>query len=148
VIEAALAGTHRPTPREIDAALDRGIGPRPLASSWRAELVCRALRHFHDARYVLHAWCVMPNHVHVVATWLQGWRLGDTVRGWKAFTAAMINRAEGLRGSIWAKDYFDRFVRSEDDFAHVVSYVEHNPVRAGLVDVPEEWPYSSARMRA
>ena len=66
--------------RAVDEALDRGTGPRPLADPEAAGIVEAALLHFHEDRYDLIAWCVMPNHVHVVASWPPGWRLGDSVR--------------------------------------------------------------------
>lgn len=89
----------------------------------------------------------MPNHVHVVVETAAEFPLGKTIRGWKAFSAAMINRATGRGGAFWAKDYFDRYVRNEDDLAAIVDYVERNPVAAGLAATPAEWPWSSARFR-
>jgi len=90
----------------------------------------------------------MPNHVHVVLEQLQGWNLGQVVRSWKLFTTRELNELQGTRGAIWASDYFDRYMRDEDHLQQTIGYVENNPVKAGLVLTPEEWPFSSARFRA
>jgi REP element-mobilizing transposase RayT len=147
-IRAALAGNEPEAISAFDAWLDGGAGDGPLFKPEHAEIVADSLRFFEGSRYRLHAWCVMPNHMHVVVTMLAGFRLGDTVRSWKAFSAAKINRANGLSGPFWARDYFDRFMRDETDFAQTVGYVERNPVLAGLVDASEEWLWSSAHERA
>ena len=146
-ISAALVGNESDAISAFDAWLDGGAGDGPLFEPKRAEIVADSLRFFDDSRYRLHAWCVMPNHVHVVVTMLAGFRLGDSVRSWKAFSAAKINRANGLSGPFWARDYFDRYMRDETDFAQTVGYVERNPVLARLVEAPEEWRWSSAHWR-
>jgi REP element-mobilizing transposase RayT len=45
------------------------------------------------------------------------------------------------------EDYFDRYVRDEKHFANAISYIEKNPVKAGLCLRPEDWPFSSAWYR-
>ena len=100
--------------------------------------------HFDGERYVLYAWCVMPNHVHAVIGPLQGYELGSILRSWKAFTAAKINALHGRSGRLWAADYFDRYMRTEEQYLSTIAYVEANPVAAGLCEAPEDWPYSSA----
>ncbi|MDJ0447760.1 transposase [Methylocystis sp. JR02] len=133
----------------IDAALDRCRGPLPLADPQAAIIVQGAILHFDQVRYRLLAWCVMPNHVHVVVEAFAGFPLGGLVRSWKAFSAAQINRANGRRGAVWAPDYFDRYIRDESDLGATISYVENNPVVAGLASTPGDWPWSSASvMRA
>ena len=91
-ISAALVGNESDAISAFDAWLDGGAGDGPLFEPKRAEIVADSLRFFDNSRYRLHAWCVMPNHVHVVVTMLAGFRLGDSVRSWKAFSAAKINR--------------------------------------------------------
>lgn len=139
------AATRR---RLVDAALDALLGTRPLEDIQTATIVEEALLHFQGSRYDLLAWCVMPNHVHVIATWREGWSLGSTVRGWKAFSASRINPLLGRSGSFWSRDYFDRVIRGEDGLEKGVAYVEMNPVMAGLVGAAEDWRFSSAWWRA
>ena len=134
--------------RRIEAALDRGHGACFLANPRIARLVSDALRRFDGERYRLHAWCVMPNHVHVVVTPLAGYTLSSLVHTWKSFTAGEANKRLGRRGHFWMQEYFDRAIRDERHFRAAVEYVEHNPVQAGLCKAPEAWPWSSSGARA
>ena len=93
------------------------------------------------------AWCLMPNHVHVVMEPLAAYPLGGIVRSWKTFTARRANAVLGRTGAFWYEDYFDRFMRDEDHFSRTVHYVEENPVKAGLVAAAADWRWSSARRR-
>jgi len=45
---------------------------------------------------------------------------------------------------VWHREYWDRFIRNERHFQQVVEYIHQNPVKAGLVERPEQWPWSSA----
>ncbi|HVY90522.1 MAG TPA: transposase [Hyphomonadaceae bacterium] len=126
----------------FDQALDRGEGTCLLADPACAAAVQEALL-YHDAeRYRLLAWCVMPNHVHVVVDAVCD--VGDTVRRWKTWSARAINCAANKTGRVWRREYFDRFARDEHHLRTMIHYVENNPVAAGLVAAPEEWQWSSA----
>ncbi|HEX2885274.1 MAG TPA: transposase [Vineibacter terrae] len=107
-------------------------------------LVENALLHFDDDRYKLLAWCVMPNHVHVLVECDARHSLSNVVQSWKSFTAKAINAALRRTGRLWAPDYFDRYVRDNAHFAAIVSYIESNPVKAQLVDQAQDWRWSSA----
>lgn len=76
------AALRREQHREIEALLDRGVGGCHLRHPDVARLVAGALRHFHPQRYTLHAWVVMPNHVHALLTPLGRHALGDIVKSW------------------------------------------------------------------
>src|SRR5581483_10984806 len=66
--------------------------------------------HSYGQRYRLLAWCLMPNHVHVVMDMLEGKAsLGAIVRSWKSFTARRANEQLGRSGAFWHADYFDRY---------------------------------------
>jgi REP element-mobilizing transposase RayT len=127
-----------------DDLMDAGSGTCLLRVPDHAEMVANALRHFDGSRYRLHAWCVMPNHVHVLMTCIEPHRLADVVKAWKRVTARELNRSTGRTGAVWAHDYFDRFMRDTDHFNATMRYLEHNPVKAGLVSDPSEWRWSSA----
>jgi len=63
----------------------------------------------------------------------------------KARTARAANRILGRTGMpFWQDEAFDRWIRSAEEFDHLASYVENNPVKAGLVSSPESWRWSSA----
>ena len=126
-----------------DSAFDRGGGARCLQGE-AADCVENALLHFDGARYALLAWCVMPNHVHVLLEQFPGIKLDRVVHTWKSFTANKINRIVGRTGQLWRREYFDRYIRDLDHFLEVRHYIEHNPVVAGLAECPEAWRWSSA----
>ena len=51
-----------------------------------------------------------------------------------------------VQGRIWQREYWDRFIRNERHYWEVKAYIEKNPVKAGLVNTPEKWPWSSAAL--
>jgi REP element-mobilizing transposase RayT len=124
------------------------FGAHFLASDAAAACVQDSLLHFDAQRYRLLAWCVMPNHAHVVAEQIEGWPLSGIVHSWKSFTGNQINRILGRDGPIWMREYFDRFMRDDDHLAKTMAYVERNPVARGYVEQPEHWRWSSAAWRS
>lgn len=131
---------------KIEEYLDVGRGECLLRQPKIAALVEGNLLHFDDVRYRLIAWVVMPNHIHVL---VEIWELPMSlvVKNWKSFTSGAANRQLGRAGSFWQADYFDRFIRDREHLQKAIRYIENNPVKAGLVKSPAEWPFSSARFR-
>ena len=129
--------------KRIEAALDSGYGACHLARPEVARLMVETLGRFDNERYRLHAWCVMPNHVHVLVTPLADHTLTSIVHSWKSYTANRANQVLGRRGPFWMQEYFDRAIRDEDHFTAAVEYIEHNPVGAGLCRTPGDWAWSS-----
>jgi REP element-mobilizing transposase RayT len=110
-------------------------------------MVEESLLHFDGERYRLAAWCIMPNHVHTVVSPMNEHGLGAIVQAWKSFSAKQANRLLSRAGPFWHKDYFDGFIRNEGHLERTISYVENNPVKAGLIGSAEQWQWSSARFR-
>ncbi|MBL8470220.1 MAG: transposase [Rhodocyclaceae bacterium] len=146
---AALADKRpdRERERRMDAALDAGYGSCWLRVPRIAALVEGALLHFDGQRYHLHAWVVMPNHVHVLVTPFAGEPLSALLHGWKSFTAKAANKFLRRRGAFWQDEYFDRAIRDERHFNAALVYIENNPVAAGLCAEPSDWPFGSASRR-
>ena len=133
--------------RRVEAYLDQGHGNCFLRNPVVAEIVQNALL-FHDqSKYRLTSWVIMPNHVHMICTPCCGFSLAEGMHSIKSFTATEINRMLARSGRFWQKEYFDRYIRNTKQFARTVAYIENNPVNANLCDRPEEWPFSSARLR-
>ncbi|MGD9614476.1 MAG: transposase [Alphaproteobacteria bacterium] len=128
----------------LDAALDRGFGRRDLNNPVIAELVQTALLHFDPVRYRLLAWCVMPNHVHTLLQTMPEYSLDRIIHSWKSYTANRANRLLRRRGTFWAREYFDRFMRDEEHLSRTAAYIEANPVNAGLCTNISDWQFSSA----
>jgi REP element-mobilizing transposase RayT len=123
---------------------DAGYGESLLKIAQHAEAVEGCLLHADGVKYRLLDWCVMPNHVHAMIGTVEGVKLGDIVRSWKTYSAKLINGWTGQTGALWEEDYHDRYIREESHFHSARSYIRNNPVRAGLCQKPEEWPWSSA----
>ena len=127
------------SPKKIEEYFDRGAGACYLRNSQIGELVANALRLWHGKRYRLVAWCVMPNHVHVIFRLLPGHALPDVVRSWKSFTARSANRILGRTGAFWQREYYDRLIRKDGELDRAVRYVLSNPERAGLTGWKWVW---------
>ncbi len=112
--------------------LDTGCGACPLRTPALAAKVVETLIFFDEMRYRLHAWCIMPNHVHVVAQVFPAYQLPEILHSWKSFTAKAANRILGTTGSFWQKEYYDHLIRDEAQFHRAVNYVIQNPEKAGL----------------
>jgi type I restriction enzyme R subunit/putative DNA methylase len=153
---------------KLEAYLDRGVGECWLRQPDIAKFCEEALRFFHNERYELLAWCVMPNHVHVL---VHVWEtpLDKMVQSWKRFVATRAlqllrserrtpirlddvgdrdtpNRSSALQ-SFWQREYWDTFMRDEEQEKTAIRYVESNPVKAKLCRAAAEWHFSSARFR-
>jgi putative DNA methylase len=115
---------------ELEAELDKGHGPDWLRQPAVADIVQKALEHFDGQRYDLLAWNIMPNHVHVLFAPRAGYRLPDILHSWKSFTAKECNRLLNRRGPFWQDDYFDRYIRDDDDYWRTTEYVLNNGGRA------------------
>jgi REP element-mobilizing transposase RayT len=99
-----------------------------------AELVQKALLHFDGTRYSLLAWCIMPNHVHVVVRPRPEHPLESILHSWKSYTSKEIGKLVGKTGMLWQPEYYDHLIRDEDDLIHAIEYVLNNPQAAGLKD--------------
>ena len=119
---------------KIEAALHRGIGQCWMSSDTIAQLVANAIQKFNGQRYRLFAWCIMPNHVHVVIQPSSGNELPQILHSWKSFTASAANKLLNRFGPFWQTEYYDHLIRNEPEFHHAVEYVLGNPAKAGLRD--------------
>jgi putative transposase len=134
-------------PETFSRTLDEGHGDCTLGDPACAEIVEETLLVADAERYTLLAWCVMPNHCHVVIEQREGFPLGDIVQAWKSTSAHRINKHLTRTGRLWRREYFDRFMRDNDHLSSTIEYVEANPVTAKLVGMATDWTWSSARRR-
>jgi REP element-mobilizing transposase RayT len=131
--------------KHIEAYLDEGKGSCFLLNPKVASMVEDALFHFDGDRYRLIAWVLMPNHVHALIETVQGFPLEYIVHSWKSYTAHEAVKILNHKGHFWQPDYFDRFIRNNKHLVNSINYIHFNPVKAGLVDNPGDWPFTSAR---
>jgi REP element-mobilizing transposase RayT len=89
---------------------------------------------------------IMPNHVHAILAPLlneegHSQTLADILRLVKGRSARRINLALGRVGSVWQREFFDRQLRGSEDHWAKCEYIAQNPVRKGIVDRPEDYPW-------
>ncbi|MBV8843756.1 MAG: transposase [Bryobacterales bacterium] len=144
-----FSGGRLPTGQAF-AALDRLLdeartGPFYLRQPALADMVVEALRYNAEVlrHYDLHAFVVMPNHVHVLLTAFIA--LPKLTKSIKGITAKRANRLLAQTGSsLWQEESYDHLVRDASEFQRIRLYIENNPVRAGLVQEASAYPWSSA----
>jgi REP element-mobilizing transposase RayT len=122
---------------DTDELLHHSPSARYLEDPRIATCVVSALQFFAGTRYDLLAWCVMPNHVHVVMRISGDLPLEKIVHSWKSYTANQANKILGRTGTFWQREYYDRIIRDEKDLTRTIAYVRGNPAKAGL----KNWPW-------
>lgn len=95
---------------KMERFLDAGYGACWLKREDIATLAVSALHHFNRQRYHLWAWCVMPNHIHVVVQPLGVYELHTITHSWKSYTANQANKRLNREGTFWQPEYFDHFI--------------------------------------
>jgi putative transposase len=133
--------------RTNERDLDKGWGCCVLRVPEAADVVAASLRHFDADRYDLLTWVVMPNHVHVAVRTNGSTTIDRIVHSWKWYSASQINRHLGRSGPLWQREYFDRRIRDEHQLERVVTYIEANPVHAGLCRSMFDWKWSGIHRR-
>jgi len=93
---------------------------------------------------VIWAWCLMPNHVNLIAVPESEESLARAIGEAHRRYTRRINFREKWRGHLW-QERFASFPMDEGHLIVAARYVEMNPVAAGIVASPEDYPWSSAR---
>jgi putative transposase len=97
-----------------------------------------------QAKFHLHEFVVMPNHLHVILSPADSINLERSLQFIKGGFSYRVGKELGLVREIWQRGYVDHRVRDEADYAYHRAYIHQNPVRAALTRTAEEYPYSSA----
>jgi putative transposase len=146
--------THEKYFDKYDEWLDRCEHGYPWMKDERiASIVIRKIHSFENERYELLTYCIMPNHVHLLAKLINGhtikhqgitanYPLTDTVRLIKGSTARDCNMILKRTGSFWQHESYDHYVRDEQELERIIKYILNNPVKAGLVKEWTEWKFT------
>jgi len=139
--------THRAEYFEkFDALLSNNAqGPVWLRKPEIAGIIKEAL-HYRDVKeYDLLAYCIMPNHVHVVFVSRADcptYTVTDILRKLKWNTALKANRVLNRTGAFWQDESYDHVIRDENELERTILYVLNNPVKAGFVNSWEKWQWT------
>jgi REP element-mobilizing transposase RayT len=123
----------------IEKYLDAGYGSCLLKIPEAAGIVKESLFYFNGVRYDLHAWCIMPNHLHLIVEPLFEWTLSQITHTWKSYTVHEINKTLNRKGELWDSESYDHIIRDEADYQHCLHYLLQNPEKANL----KNWPWCS-----
>jgi putative transposase len=107
-----------------------------------ARLLLDTLYYYRNSAYLLHEFVIMPDHIHVLITPLTN--VEKAVQFIKGGFSYRAKKELGSNLEVWQKGFSDHRIRDAGDYAEHVSYTRQNPVRAGLCEIAEEFPYSSA----
>jgi putative transposase len=143
---SALKNSARKEFRCLDSLLDRSTtGPMWLKDARVAGAVLETIHKGASSLgyFDLHAYVIMPNHVHLLLTpSLSLARITNGIKGASARHAKTLLKL--TQTHFWQDESFDHWVRSAQEFDRIRSYIESNPVSAGLVNSLRDWPWSSA----
>jgi putative transposase len=106
-----------------------------------ATLFTNTLQHYRaEGLYKLHAFVVMPDHVHLLLT------TGDLATSMQRIKGGFSHHLAS-KFPVWQRGFTDHLVMNREQFQSRLEYIHQNPVRAHLVELPEEYPQSSASRR-
>jgi putative transposase len=127
---------------QYDEKLDRMTsGPHHLRDSRIANLVKESIQHRDGKEYMLHAYTLMSNHVHMVIELPEEAVLSDIMQSLKSYTGRNANKLLKQSGDFWLHEGYDRVIR-KGRFGHAVAYTLNNPVKAGIVDHWKKHPWT------
>ena len=139
-------------PHRLDANSYRGFRPYFLTIGTRARVqlftdpavvslvVSQFLQAAATEGFALTAYCFMPDHVHLIVVGrLATSELARFVHLAKQRSGFLFKRAFGR--PLWQESFYERVIRGSDDLAEYVAYTINNPVRAGLVSDPVDYPF-------
>ncbi|MGA9365350.1 MAG: transposase [Bacteroidota bacterium] len=135
---------------KFDEALNRcSSSPQWFNKPAVADTVKEAIHYRNGNEYGLLAYCIMPNHVHMVFSLETVGRRGSSpqrvtkiLENLKWYTAKAANKILGRKGAFWQHESYDHVVRGPRELKRIVAYVLNNPVKAGLVKSWEGWSWS------
>ena len=137
-----------------DKCLDQCLsGPRRLAEESIARTITEKIHAMDSEQFHVTAYCIMPNHVHLlieslIAEHLQHrgkaakYPVTDALRLLKGNTARSCNLLLQQSGAFWHHESYDHFVRDEQDMERIIRYILNNSVKAGIVKEWKEWQFT------
>jgi REP element-mobilizing transposase RayT len=119
---------------------ERGI---TLTEPSLAETICENVAYYSKKlQYELYGYCLMPDHMHVLLSPAQsGISIAMWLQQFKSYTTNLQRKVDGSF-KLWQRSAYDHVCREHETAEIVLSYIVENPVRRGLVDDWERWPWT------
>ncbi len=122
--------------------LDAGQGFCPFREPRCCQVVVDALEALAQQGWRLLHYAIMPNHLHaLLSTTDPADDMKSVWQRWKGRTARACNSILGRQGPFWQRDWFDRWMRDQSGTQKTIDYIRNNPVKAGLVQNWEDYPW-------
>lgn len=130
--------------RTLEKYLDGAHGACPLRQPAAAEVIVDEFAQLNDWQVAVPHYTIMPNHWHAlfVPSRASPHNLSDIMKRLKGRTAKRIHTLLGSSGSLWQGEWFDRWIRSESEWTKTITYMQNNPVKAGLCNFSHEHPWT------
>lgn len=117
------------------------------------DIVLQTIKFHAGNKYELYACAVMNTHVHVVLQPLRAqagtpvpqvdispmYSLAQIMHSIKSYSSKRIKPVLDIDESVWLDENYDRIIRNNEEYNETMNYIRYNPVKAGLVDKPEEY---------
>ena len=136
-----------------DALHKSKTGPFWLKDERIAQIVVNSIMYRNGKWFDILAYCIMPNHVHLVLIPYESsdtadYSLTKIMHNIKRNSANHANKLLGRTGAFWQHESYDHFARDEKELERIIKYVIYNPVKAGLTDdwTKWKWTYSKYEM--
>jgi len=116
------------------------------ASDYDAYL--KIIKHYKKIFYFkVFGYCLMPNHIHLIIQPKKSQELASIMQRLTQVYTLWFNEKYKKVGHLWQGRFKNMVINKDEYFIDCISYVEANPVKAGLVATPREYPWSSYRSR-
>ena len=93
-----------------------------------------------QGKLLIFAYCLMPDHLHILACPQGGANLSTVLGSYQSYVTRLAWN-HGVIGKLWQRSFYDHIVRQSDDAQAIVAYILNNPVKAGLVERWQDWPW-------
>ena len=128
--------------RTFFATAKTSMGRALLQSERNATLLIDVLRFYVAAgKFQLHDFVIMPDHVHLLITVSGSSTIERAMQFIKGGFSYRLKRESGYLGEVWQRGFSELRVEDRESYLHHREYINQNPVRAGLVNSPEKFPY-------
>jgi putative transposase len=118
------------------------MGRRLLQSERNAELLIDVLRSLvKERKFKLHDFVIMPDHVHLLLTVEDSMTIEKAMQLIKGRYSHRLSKEFGYLGEVWQRGFSEAQVLNKVSMTQYRAYIANNPVKAGLVDAPEQYPY-------
>ena len=126
----------------IDKYADTHQGFCPFRTDSCARAVIQSFEALATSGWQIKHYSLMPNHVHFIAqVHPTSADMHTVLSQWKGATSHTANQILNRSGAFWQRDWFDRVIRSQEAFERVKEYIQQNPVKAGLCQEWQAYPY-------